>query len=100
MARIVFLLLIVGATIGALELGRWLVGKGYGLWALVGLLPVAAWVAELLAPGNQFGLGPLVEMPIDWALEGALVGFFVLPVMIGYAAGLVWGYVRARADDE
>ena len=99
MARILLLGLIAVAAVGALELGRWLVRRGYGVIAVLGLLPVGLWIAELVTPGNQFGLGAIVETPVDWALEGALVGCFVLPVMIGYAAGLVWGFVGRKADE-
>ena len=98
MARIVFLLLIAIATLGAVELGRWLARRGWGGWGLLGLLPIGLWTAELFVPGNQFGFGALVETPVDWALEGALVGFFVLPIMAGYALGLLWGYLARRKD--
>ena len=93
MARIFLLGLIAVATIGALELGRRLVEQGRELWAMIGLIPIGIWVLELLAPGSQLGLGPLVETRVDWALEGALLGLFVLPVLIGYVAGLVWGLI-------
>ncbi|MEL7344886.1 MAG: hypothetical protein AAFN59_08495 [Pseudomonadota bacterium] len=102
MARILLLGLLAAAAVGAGELARWLVLRGWGGWALFGLLPVGLWILEILYPGNQFGLGPLVETRADWALEGAIVGFFVLPVMVGYAIGLVIGFVgrRRMGSDE
>lgn len=93
MARILFLLLIAVAAIGALEIGRRLIDRGRTLWAVVGLIPVGLWALELLAPGSQFGLGALVETQVDWALEGALLGLFVLPILIGFVAGVVWGLI-------
>lgn len=98
MARIVLLGLIAVAAVGAVELGRWLVRRGWGHFALLGLVPVAVWVLELLQPGSQWGLGALVEQPVGWALEGAILGLFVLPVLIGYALGLIWGFVGRRRE--
>ena len=96
MARILLLGLIAVACIGALELGRRLVEQGRELWAMIGLVPIGIWILELLAPGSQLGLGPFVETRVDWALEGALLGFFVLPVLIGSVAGIIWGLVARR----
>ncbi len=91
---------VIGAVIQVIPSGP-CVGLGILIWAIYVGTPlgwtafgisafilVAAMVAKILIPGRQLTQSGIPNSTLIWGLVGAIVGYFLIPV-VGFVVGLI-----------
>lgn len=102
MGQGLYIVLVVGLVVGALFLARFLARTRRWVWGVIFGAVLGLLALELQRPGIQWGIGVMFGPPGEWAALGEAILFvsLVLPVMIGYAIGLILGFLSRRADQD
>lgn len=96
------LLLVWVATAGTVLL-QGTDGAGWAVAVVLTLLFLAGMAATIVLPARQGMQGGAARSSFGYAAAGALIGFFVIPVLgflIGGLAGLLYGERQHRGDWE